>query len=208
MKFTVLTLAICTTLFTSCTSTSETMEEATGEKNASELLGAGIDVENYSEEDQAVNVANVNLSIGGEAIFGNVKDFQATVNVGQELLAIQMANETDGNIMFGLQGSNLYEKKPITGYVEVGQQADNQILCSLIINEKTSSGETVMYMLEEGNAKLKKFSKEKVVLEINGTVKEMKNMSSDGNTKEISGEIVLERPILTSMGMKINDVLY
>jgi hypothetical protein len=184
------------------------MEEATGEKNASELLGAGIDVENYSEEDQAVNVANVNLSIGGEAIFGNVKDFQATVNVGQELLAIQMANETDGNIMFGLQGSNLYEKKPITGYVEVGQQADNQILCSLIINEKTSSGETVMYMLEEGNAKLKKFSKEKVVLEINGTVKEMKNMSSDGNTKEISGEIVLERPILTSMGMKINDVLY
>jgi hypothetical protein len=61
------------------------MEEATGEKNASELLGAGIDVENYSEEDQAVNVANVNLSIGGEAIFGNVKDFQATVNVSKFL---------------------------------------------------------------------------------------------------------------------------
>lgn len=207
MKNTLLLIFALTTL-NSCSSVTENAEEAIAEKLAGQLLGQDIDVENYSEENQAATVVKMNLSMDGEEVFQGVEDFQPVISAQKELLAIQLSNDTDGNVMLGLQGKDLYAQKPIVGYATEGQQNDNEITCTLMLNKANSAGKTTMYMLKEGNIRVKEFSKKTVVLEINGTISELSHTTGGEDKKKISGEITLENPIMTSMGMKLDEILY
>lgn len=207
MKKTLLLITVLATL-NSCGSVTDNAEEAIAEKLTSELLGADIDVENYSEESQAATVVKINLSIDGEEVFQGVEDFQPVISAQKELLAIQLADETDGNVMLGLQGKDLYAKKPMVGYAKEGPQMDNEITCTLMLNKANSAGKTTMYMLKEGKIRVKEFSKKTVVLEINGTISELSHTTGGENKKNITGKISLENPIMTSMGMKLDEILY
>lgn len=211
MKFSILALIACTALFTSCSSASETTQEAIAEKIAGKLLGADIDVENYSTENLAANSAKINLKVDGERLFRKDDGYKGAVMLFEDNISIQISEEEEGQVIIGVSGKNLYARQPITAQLKKGQKTDDQLTGTIIISKMIDENTKVSYMLQEGEINITRLSKETVGVELSGTVFTVGSAMSDTggqNLKEISGSVVINYPVVTGMGKKLSEVTY
>lgn len=206
-------LLLATVLFTlnACSSVSEKAEEAIGEKIASELLGVDIDVENYSEESIDANSAKINLDVDGNSLFSKDKSYRGSVMLYEETMAIQITDEEEGQIMIGVSGKDMYTQTPLVARVETGQQPDTKLTGSVMISKLISEESAVTYMFKEGEVKVTQLSKEAVTVEVNGVVAAIGSLldaNKPENLQKISGSVTINQPVMTSMGVELENIMY
>ena len=206
MKSLLISLFAALTL-TGCGSMTQKAEEAIAEQIAGKLLGQDIDTDNYN--DIGDNSATVDLEIDGERIFAKDILFKGMVNAYQDNFVIQV-NDDDhkGRILMSLEGAEVYSQKPLSGYTKPGETEDNVITGTLMLSKSISENEAVSYLFHEGKIEVKGMSKNKVVIKLSGTVGDIMGVTKGENLKEISGTITLNKPIMTGIGVELENIIY
>lgn len=197
-------VALMLVTLNSCSFLKEKAEEgATGK-----ILSRHIDnPTNYNKIDS--NFATVNLEVNGERVFSKDIAFKGMMNAYRDNLVFQINDEAyKARIMLNLQGENIYAKKPVSGYTKPGESEDNIIVGTLMISKALNQTNTLSYLFHEGEIAVKKMAKDKVVIELNGSVGDIKSITNGKSLKNISGTIILNKPTMTGVEVDLENIMY
>ena len=112
------------------------------------------------------NQAQISYQIDNKNFYPQESIFTGEVHVSNKLLSMTLDNQFDGKTIISFGGEKWYKQVPVSKQLFVNNEINAGIKMGRLTNKEKMIGEA--YMMSEGEMTLEEFSKDRIVISIEG----------------------------------------
>lgn len=139
------------------------------------------------------NQAKVVYKIDGKEFYPQESIFKGEVSVSDKLLSITLIDQFDGRSIISFGGDDWYLSIPSKKDVFSDDQVNAGVKMGKLTDREKMVGEGLI--MSEGTLTLQEFSKEKIVIKIQGKVGKYSDFEEPTEFKNFDGTIIYKKPV-------------
>jgi hypothetical protein len=139
------------------------------------------------------NTAQITYTLDGKEFYAQQNIFSGEVNVSDKLLSMTLVDQFDGKTIISFGGDKWYQQIPVTKQLFQNDEVNLGVRMGRLIDKEKRIGEA--FIMSEGEMTLMEFSKDRIVILIQGKAGKYSDFKQPDNLKVLKGTILYKRPV-------------